>query len=200
MTMSKKALQRERDNLRERTSCSMCFKPIPDLIGELNQHLKGWANYFKLGYPRKGFRQINTYVRERLTLHLTRRSQRPFRPPKGKSFYEHSLLDCCTCNGYIAQLSVDALSESFWASRMREICTSGSRRGEALAPSPTRLDPWRLLSFTHVLYRLIDSLGRKGHLEYACACGVKNCISNRCAYGTNSRFPTPLGCQLVILD
>jgi RNA-directed DNA polymerase len=89
MTMSKKALQRERDNLRERTSCQVCFKPIPTLIEELNQHLTGWANYFKLGYPRKGYRQINSYVRERLTLHLQRRSQRPFRPPKGRSFYEH---------------------------------------------------------------------------------------------------------------
>jgi RNA-directed DNA polymerase len=89
LTMSKKALQRERDNLRERTNRSVCFKPIPTLIVELNQHLQGWANYFKLGYPRKGFRQINSYVRQRLTCHLHRRSQRPFRPPEGKSYYEH---------------------------------------------------------------------------------------------------------------
>ena len=32
-----------------------CFKPIPQLIGELNRHLKGWANYFDLGYPRVAF-------------------------------------------------------------------------------------------------------------------------------------------------
>jgi hypothetical protein len=30
------------------------------------------------------------------------------------------------------QLPADASSDSFWASRMREICTSGSTRGEAL--------------------------------------------------------------------
>jgi RNA-directed DNA polymerase len=89
MTMSKKALQRERDYLHEHTSYKVCFKPLPDMIGELNQNLKGWANYFKLGYPRKGFRQINTYVRARLTQHLQRRSQRPFRPPAGISYYEH---------------------------------------------------------------------------------------------------------------
>ena len=63
----------------------MCFKPIPKLIEELNRHLKGWANYFGQGYPRKAFRQINAYVRERLTCHLKRRSQRPFRPPEGVS-------------------------------------------------------------------------------------------------------------------
>jgi RNA-directed DNA polymerase len=89
LTMSKKALQRERDHLRERTNPSVSYKPIPVLIAELNHHLRGWANYFKLGYPRKGFRQINSYVRERLTCHLNRRSQRPFRPPEGKSHYEH---------------------------------------------------------------------------------------------------------------
>lgn len=89
MTMAKKALQRERDYIREHTSCKVCFKPLPALIGELNLNLKGWANYFKLGYPRKGFRQINAYVRERLTQHLQRRSQRPFRPPEGTSYYEH---------------------------------------------------------------------------------------------------------------
>jgi RNA-directed DNA polymerase len=44
-----------------------CFVPLPELIEKLNGHLKGWANYFSYGYPRKGFRQINAYVRQRLT-------------------------------------------------------------------------------------------------------------------------------------
>jgi RNA-directed DNA polymerase len=59
------------------------------MIDELNRHLRGWANYFGAGYPRKAFREINTYVRERLTSHLRQRSQRPFRPPKGRTFHEH---------------------------------------------------------------------------------------------------------------
>jgi len=89
MMASKKALQRERDKLRERTNYHVCFKPIPHLVKELNLHLKGWANYFKLGYPRTAYRQVNSYVRARLMRHLRRRSQRPFRPPEGMSFYEH---------------------------------------------------------------------------------------------------------------
>ncbi len=88
VTISKKALQRERERLRERINRKECFKPLPQLIEELNQHLKGWANYFSYGYPRKATRQINTYVRERLTQHVKRRSQRPFRPPQGVSYYE----------------------------------------------------------------------------------------------------------------
>src|SRR2546426_5967167 len=27
-------------------------KPLPQLIAELNRHLKGWGNYFSFGYPR----------------------------------------------------------------------------------------------------------------------------------------------------
>ncbi len=38
---SKKALQRERDQLHEMTNSKQCFKPIPTLIEELNRHLKG---------------------------------------------------------------------------------------------------------------------------------------------------------------
>jgi RNA-directed DNA polymerase len=62
--------------------------PIPALIQRLNRHLDGWANYFRFGYPRVAFRDINSYVRERLMVHLRRRSQRPFRPPEGRSYYE----------------------------------------------------------------------------------------------------------------
>ncbi len=89
VTPSKKALERERAKLREMTDAKQCFKPLPSLIEELNRHLKGWANYFTLGYPRAAFRRINSYVGERLTQHAQRRSQRPFRPPQGVSFYAH---------------------------------------------------------------------------------------------------------------
>lgn len=87
VTPSKKALEREREQLRQRTNSTQCFKPIPTLIEELNRHLKGWANYFSFGYPRVAFRKINWYVGERLRQHLERRSQRPYRPPEGVSFY-----------------------------------------------------------------------------------------------------------------
>lgn len=86
---SKKALKREREALRQKTGPEMCFKPIPTMIEELNRHLKGWANYFSLGYPRKAYREINRYVMVRLTQHLKRRSQRPYRPPAGVSMYQH---------------------------------------------------------------------------------------------------------------
>jgi RNA-directed DNA polymerase len=76
---SRKSLQRERDTLREMTGPEQCFKPIPALIAQINEHLRGWGNYFGKGYPRDAFRQINRFVQERLERHLKRRSQRPYR-------------------------------------------------------------------------------------------------------------------------
>ncbi len=89
VTVAKKALCAERAKLFEKTSARQCFKPLPVLIGELNQHLRGWANYFQYGYPRAAFRQINAYVRDRLARHMRRRSQRPWRAPKNRTAYEH---------------------------------------------------------------------------------------------------------------
>lgn len=86
---SKKSLQRERDKLRELTGTQMCFKPVKAMIEDINRRLKGWANYFRYGYPRKAFRSINHYARARMYIHLNRRSQRRYRIPGDKTFYEH---------------------------------------------------------------------------------------------------------------
>lgn len=86
---SKKAVQREREKLHEMTNSHQCFKPIPVLLGELNRHLKGWANYFSFGYPTSAYCEIERYVRDRLIQHLQRRSQRPYRPPQGESWLRH---------------------------------------------------------------------------------------------------------------
>lgn len=87
MHPSKKSLARERERLREMTGSNQSHTPLPGLIGRLNRHLKGWANYYRPGYSRCAFRQINRFVRERLTRHLRRRSQRAWRPAEGTSIY-----------------------------------------------------------------------------------------------------------------
>ncbi len=89
MFPSKKAVQREREKLHEMTNSHQCFKPIPVLIGELNRHLTGWANYFSFGYPTSAYSEIDRHVRGRLIQHLQRRSQRPYRPPQGESWLAH---------------------------------------------------------------------------------------------------------------
>ena len=87
MFPSDKALQWLRDKLRELICSSRAFLPIPLLIAEVNRLLQGWKNYFSHGYPRVAFRAINGFVLERLTDHLQRRSQRPFQPPEGVTYY-----------------------------------------------------------------------------------------------------------------
>ena len=89
VTPSKKALKREREQLRRMTGKEMCFKPLPKMVTELNRHLLGWSNYFSYGYSRDALREVNSYVRYRLACHLKRRSQRPYRPPKGMTLYGH---------------------------------------------------------------------------------------------------------------
>jgi RNA-directed DNA polymerase len=89
MYPSTKAIARERAQLRNMINRSRCYQRLPDLIEQLNRHLKGWSNYFRQGYNRDAFRQMNSYVRLRLALHLRRRSQRPWRPAQGTSICAH---------------------------------------------------------------------------------------------------------------
>jgi RNA-directed DNA polymerase len=89
MVPSKKALKQERARLREMTSSRYCYKPIPALIRDLNRNLQGWAAYFRIGYPRRAYSNLNYYVQRRMGLHLNRRSQRGYRAPANVSLYEH---------------------------------------------------------------------------------------------------------------
>jgi RNA-directed DNA polymerase len=86
---SAKALAKEREKLRQLTSPRWCFQPIDEKIAQLNSNLIGWANYFSFGYPSMAYRDINSFVRQRMIRHLRRRSQRPYRPPEGMTWYEH---------------------------------------------------------------------------------------------------------------
>jgi RNA-directed DNA polymerase len=86
---SKKSLARARDHVRRLIGPRQCFTPLPELICRVNRFLVGWGNYFRHGYPAKSFRDLNRFVLERLTRHVQRRSQRPFRPPSGVTYYAH---------------------------------------------------------------------------------------------------------------
>ncbi len=85
---SHKSLKRERQALRKMTDSHQCFTPIPELIKRVNVQMKGWARYYAYGYPAMAYREINRYARERMTIHLKRRSQRKYQTGKGKSFYK----------------------------------------------------------------------------------------------------------------
>lgn len=82
-----KAINRLRDKIRVRTR-SGYKKPLKEVIEEVNVILRGWANYFHYGYPRRVFRDVNHFVRCRFARFVQNRSQRrskPFR--EGESLY-----------------------------------------------------------------------------------------------------------------
>lgn len=86
---SAQACAKERDVIREILSPRHCFVPIPELIQELNQQLAGWGMYFSQGHSRRALRRMNWFVFNRVVKHLHRRSQRPYRPPEGVTWYSH---------------------------------------------------------------------------------------------------------------
>jgi hypothetical protein len=59
--------------------------PPEVLVGGLMRHLRGWKNYFNLGYPRDAFDKINYHIRRRFGQYRRRRSQRGHRMPNGVS-------------------------------------------------------------------------------------------------------------------
>jgi len=84
---SKKAVFRLRGKVRGKTR-SGYKKPLREAIEEVNAILRGWANYFRYGYPRKVFRDVNHFVRCRFERFLRNRSQRRSKPFRdGESLY-----------------------------------------------------------------------------------------------------------------
>ena len=86
---SKKSLKKAREAIREKTRSKNCYKPVPEVVRELNAYLRGWSNYFDYGYPRKAFRELSHYTRERMVIHLNRRSQRKYHRGENQSHYQY---------------------------------------------------------------------------------------------------------------
>jgi hypothetical protein len=59
--------------------------PVTELIEQLNRHLRGWKNYYGKWHCGAAMKRINWQVENRLRKHLRRRSQRPWRIPKGST-------------------------------------------------------------------------------------------------------------------
>ncbi|MCB2262564.1 MAG: group II intron reverse transcriptase/maturase [Candidatus Thiosymbion ectosymbiont of Robbea hypermnestra] len=86
---SAQACVREREKLRGMIGAKQSFVATPKLMATVNRQVRGWANYFGHGRSRPAFRAMNWFLQQRMVRHLKRRSQRPFRPPKGVTWYTH---------------------------------------------------------------------------------------------------------------
>lgn len=88
---SAKAMEKEREKIRELTGRQQCLKPAKKLIEDLNRQVAGWRNYFRIGYCRREFREMNYFIFKRVLKHLDRRSQRGYRRHGAGSQYEFVL-------------------------------------------------------------------------------------------------------------
>lgn len=86
---SPKAEKKVREKIHDLTSAKFCFAPIADVVSGVNAVLRGWLAYFSKGHPARARWDLVRFTEMRLTRHLRRRSQRPYRPPEGVSFYRH---------------------------------------------------------------------------------------------------------------
>ena len=84
---SSKAMAKEREKIRDLTGPKHCHKPAKKLIEDLNRHLAGWKNYYRIGYCRREFRKMNRFIFQRILQHLDRRSQRGYRRRRNESGY-----------------------------------------------------------------------------------------------------------------
>lgn len=87
MEPSKESIEKARSEISRLLDTSMGCIPIPKLVDRVNLFIQGWGQYFSIGYDRLAKRQVNRYATGRLTKHIRRRSQRPYRPPEGMSYY-----------------------------------------------------------------------------------------------------------------
>lgn len=87
MFPAEKSVERLKDKIKTMTS-KPANSAFQDVINGMNKLLTGWANYFKLGYPRKVFRDLNYYILTRFHRFTKNRSQRKFKPRRpGESLY-----------------------------------------------------------------------------------------------------------------
>ena len=84
---SDKAVEKEKEVIKELTATRMNCVPVNDVVRRLNRQVKGWANYFKFGYPSETFRKIDYHIYTRMAKHLWRRSQRGYKNADDKSLY-----------------------------------------------------------------------------------------------------------------
>lgn len=84
---SDKAVARIREKIVGKTR-SGYKKSRNDVIKEINEITVGWKNYFKWGYPRKAFREINYFMQIRFRSFFRNRSQRKSKPLRdGETLY-----------------------------------------------------------------------------------------------------------------
>src|SRR5438067_10223814 len=71
---SRRAMQRVRDRVKAITAPRHRLpEPIESIVAEVNQVVRGWAGYFRVGNSTRKFKDVDHYVHERLAKFLTKK-------------------------------------------------------------------------------------------------------------------------------
>jgi group II intron reverse transcriptase/maturase len=98
---SDKAMARIRERVRQLTARSRLLLPIGWIVEQLNQVLRGWAEYFRYGNSAERFDKLQSYVRMRLALLIAKKHRR-------SRAYGWSVL-AFQSTGYLGLLSLDGI-------------------------------------------------------------------------------------------
>jgi RNA-directed DNA polymerase len=85
---SKKSVGRVNDKIRALTRSGNKL-PLEEVILQANKVLIGWGNYFKLGYPKVAFNDVNYYILHCFIRFMKNRSQRHARHRSDESWYKY---------------------------------------------------------------------------------------------------------------
>jgi RNA-directed DNA polymerase len=73
----RRAMQRIRDKIKALTAPRRRLpEPVGPIVAEVNQALRGWGAYFRVGNSSRKFNQVDKYVHERLALFLSKKTGR----------------------------------------------------------------------------------------------------------------------------
>lgn len=76
VTPAQKSQGRVRERLRERMNRRTVWRPVEEVIVEVNRVLRGWGNYFHYGHPQRAMKRTNRFAEERVRKRLMRRRQK----------------------------------------------------------------------------------------------------------------------------
>jgi RNA-directed DNA polymerase len=88
---NRRAMQRVRDRVKAITAPRHRLpEPASGIVNELNQLLRGWGTYFRVGNSTRKFQQVDDYVRERLALFVSKKAGRrePHRARYNRAYFK----------------------------------------------------------------------------------------------------------------
>ena len=85
---SRRAMNRLREKVRNRTGRNRAGTDIRDVIADLNPLLRGWGNYFRTGNAAVKFRQADDYVVSRLRGLMVKKRGRNLRAGQAQAWTE----------------------------------------------------------------------------------------------------------------